>query len=559
MLNTVNLVTATPLSVNSDWKNKSGLLSLGDSNDVYSLAVSKASSLNLNLSTIGAGNLFAIVHDGNGNNKIDDNEILLRSSQTSVIQNVQLAVGSYFIVADLTTLPSGISTVPYEFGISYASQSKVLWRDALNNNQVGFWDFTMTANGPQMTSTQLTWSGIDPGWKIESTGDINGDGVTDVLWRNTISNDVVFWEMDGAGNLVRYTPAASMLKVAGDWKVIGMGDMDGDGNDDVVWRNSTGQETVIWRMNGLSLVGGSYEFVTDMLGKIIPVSQNWKLEQVADWNGDGKGDFFWRNQTSNEIIIWLMNGKQLQAPYFSLGALKGDQKWQIEGIGDVDANGTTDILWRHQTTGELDLWTMNRSGKRSGSRLIPEVMLPQNWQIVGMSDFTGDGQADVAWRDRRTGKFVLWGMNGLDVQQRYDLESADFTMNRQAVAVGQKRSQPLVPLTFILSAESDTGISNSDGITKNRIPKVTGTATPGEIITLYANSTIVGTTTVANSGNWDITSQELSDGNYDLSVEIRTLSGQVIKRNVKSVVIDSIAPDVTVSGILEGIDWKSTD
>lgn len=314
MLNTVNLVTATPLSVNSDWKNKSGLLSLGDSNDVYSLAVSKASSLNLNLSTIGAGNLFAIVRDGDGNNKIDDNEILLRSSQTSVIQNVQLAVGIYFIVADLTTLPSGISTVPYEFGISYASQSKILWRDALNNNQVGFWDFTMTANGPQMTSTQLTWSGIDPGWKIESTGDINGDGVTDVLWRNTISNDVVFWEMDGAGNLVRYTPAASMLKVAGDWKVIGMGDMDGDGNDDVVWRNSTGQETVIWRMNGLSLVGGSYEFVTDMLGNIIPVSQDWKLEQVADWNGDGKGDFFWRNQTSNEIIIWLMNGKQLQAP-----------------------------------------------------------------------------------------------------------------------------------------------------------------------------------------------------------------------------------------------------
>ncbi len=244
----------------------------------------------------------------------------------------------------------------------------------------------------------------------------------------------------------------------------------------------------------------------------------------------------------------------------SLGALKGDQKWQIEGIGDVDANGTTDILWRHQITGELDLWTMNRSGQRSGSRLIPEVMLPQNWQIVGMSDFTGDGQADVAWRDRGTGKFVLWGMNGLDVQQRYDLESADFTMNRQAVAVGQKRSQLLVPLTFILSAESDTGISNSDGITKNKIPKVTGTATPGEIITLYANSTIVGTTTVANSGNWDIASQELSDGNYDLSVEIRTLSGQVIKRAIKSVVIDSAAPQFgTVNGLMDGVAWDASD
>jgi hypothetical protein len=72
MLSTVNLTTATPLTVNSDWRNRSGLLSLADSNDVYSFTVTKASSLNLNLSAIGAGNLFAIVRDDNGDRKIED-------------------------------------------------------------------------------------------------------------------------------------------------------------------------------------------------------------------------------------------------------------------------------------------------------------------------------------------------------------------------------------------------------------------------------------------------------------------------------------------------------
>ncbi len=33
----------------------------------------------------------------------------------------------------------------------------------------------------------------------------------------------------------------------------------------------------------------------------------------------------------------------------------------------------------------------------------------------------------------------------------------------------------------------------------------------------------------------------------------------MVKRNVKSVVIDTIAPDMNVSGILEGIDWRPTD
>jgi FG-GAP-like repeat len=228
------------------------------------------------------------------------------------------------------------------------------------------------------------------------------------------------------------------------WKVIGAGDVDGDGKDDVIWRRGA-TDTVVWRMNGNQIIMG--EYFTDGAGNQVNVPSTWKLEQVADWNGDGKADLFWRNisidpvtnQSSNEIAIWLMNGNKIQS-CFSLGAVRPGQGFEISAIGDVDGNGTTDILWRH-SDGRVRLWGMNREGKLASDQLMTDVM-STNWQTVGMNDVTGDGKADILWRSSTTGQFLLWEMNGLVVKSRAEIQSADFTLTRSAVAMTQQRLNP---------------------------------------------------------------------------------------------------------------------
>ncbi len=87
----------------------------------------------------------------------------------------------------------------------------------------------------------------------------------------------------------------------GAWAV--KADLDGNGKDDIVWRNLTNGTVAIWLMNGLTI---------KQVGVPGNVPGTWTIEGVGDTNGDGKADLIWRNTTSGAVAIWLMNGLTIQ-------------------------------------------------------------------------------------------------------------------------------------------------------------------------------------------------------------------------------------------------------
>ena len=38
------------------------------------------------------------------------------------------------------------------------------------------------------------------------------------------------------------------------------------------------------------------------------VSTAWQIEVLGDFNGDGRDDFIWRNGATGDMSMWLMNG-----------------------------------------------------------------------------------------------------------------------------------------------------------------------------------------------------------------------------------------------------------
>ena len=73
--------------------------------------------------------------------------------------------------------------------------------------------------------------------EIVGIGDFNGDGRDDILWRNGKATSPTGWARPTAASPAigqRFTRSRSS------WTIAGTGDFNGDGRDDILWRNDTG-------------------------------------------------------------------------------------------------------------------------------------------------------------------------------------------------------------------------------------------------------------------------------------------------------------------------------
>src|SRR2546422_8871852 len=93
----------------------------------------------------------------------------------------------------------------------------------------------------------------------------------------------------------------------------------------------------------------------------------WQVQALGDLDGDGKADILWRNTVTGENYIWLMNGLTIASEGYV--QTMPNQAWQVKGIGDFDGDGKADILWRHALTGENYIRSEERRvGKECRSR-----------------------------------------------------------------------------------------------------------------------------------------------------------------------------------------------
>jgi len=191
--------------------------------------------------------------------------------------------------------------------------------------------------------------------------DFNGDGKSDILWRNT-SGALSLWLMNGgsiAGN-----DGLGSVPIA--WTVAKIADFDGDGKADILWRDASGN-VAIWLMNGATVAA------TVGLGNVAPV---WTIAGVGDFDGDGKADLLWRHTTSGAVIVWLMNGGAVTS---TLGLGTAPVAWTIAKIGDFDGDGKADLLWRQTTSGAVALWLLNAAtiGGNFGLGTVPTAWTTQ--------------------------------------------------------------------------------------------------------------------------------------------------------------------------------------
>jgi len=94
-------------------------------------------------------------------------------------------------------------------------------------------------------------------WKIVGIADLNQDGVSDLIWRNTQTGDVNYWLMSGINQMTTGTIAQA---VPAAWQIAGTADLNGDGKTDLIWRNTSTGDVTVWYMNGATWMG-SWDYI----------------------------------------------------------------------------------------------------------------------------------------------------------------------------------------------------------------------------------------------------------------------------------------------------------
>lgn len=269
--------------------------------------------------------------------------------------------------------------------------SNIYWHDRSDSSStrgmVLVWNMTRDQNGlPAFGSYSYDDRGgsrLDPSeYTIIGSGDVTGDGRDDIFVRRNSdglvrvrfvapgqSEDNPFRLTDDSNGFqpTQFTPDgsgwASIGSAPAEWDAVGVGDFNGDGIADLLWRNrNTG-------VNGYWLLDANGAITWRQLDTV--GDTNWTVQAVADFDDDGTCDILWKNSSSGTVARWLMNDDSRVREFRTIENASG---WSVVAVGDFDDNpSSSDIMWMNDTTGEVGCWSMNRGGTIRAWKGITQV------------------------------------------------------------------------------------------------------------------------------------------------------------------------------------------
>jgi hypothetical protein len=262
-------------------------------------------------------------------------------------------------------------------------------------------------------------------------------------------------------------------------------DVDGDGKQDLVWTLLMAGQPIRTYV-GLSTGSGfdlstPYQDVTDTNG-VTPAGSSSHRVVTGDIDGDGQADLLWVDPTGSTCKVWVGRGQDTGKLFIATAPQQHTSGCldQTFHAGDFNGDGWTDLYTSHLQTD-----TYNRSvrflSKGDGTFSMPSGYLQhptqKGWAAYAAhaGDFDGDGHADLLWNALGQDNLVYVGLGRIDGSLSYLAQQAhpdggessttDFTGYKTLVADinGDGRDDLVWNLADSSGNRTYYGLANGDG------------------------------------------------------------------------------------------------
>jgi len=286
--------------------------------------------------------------------------------------NQTMPVVATFRPTKVTTNPG----TPAPHDVNGDGKSDLLWSKPANS-QFAHWLMNgATVAGSKGFTVASTWAAI-------GSGDFDGNGHTDIVWRNT-AGDITLWLGTGTTYSSQF-----VYRLGAGWTLVGTHDVNGDGKSDLLWSKPSSGQFAHWLMNGATIAGS----------KGFAISSVFTAQGSGDFDGNGHADIVWRNNNTGDVYLWLGSG----TAYSSQLVYRLAAGWSLVGTGDVNGDGKSDLSWSKPSSGQFAHWLMNGATIASSKGFA----ISSAFTAIGTGDFDGNGRSDVVWRNG-SGDIYFW-------------------------------------------------------------------------------------------------------------------------------------------------------
>ena len=270
---------------------------------------------------------------------------------------------------------------------------------------VDYWRFTISPDSLDLDSiTKNEFDDISP-----SRSDFDGDGKTDLLVKNSrdFSVSETYFYFTEENNFKAGYGSSNFAKK---YKHCATGDFDGDGLSDVVLKyERSGSVYMCLKLEGRE----NPWWIQD--GKTAYHSQGWynnyTIQGIGDFNGDGQDDIILMRNKSKTFLVCIMNElgpfdnwHGIYRPWeISYSSENWFSKYTIMGIGDLNGDGRDDLILKNMN-GFTEFHFTYKNG--NGFTEIRDLGWNNEKKICAIFDVDGDHDDDLITFDLVNGYVI---------------------------------------------------------------------------------------------------------------------------------------------------------